>query len=106
MASYKEEAAVIFSKDDVEKLIAPYRCTLVGKFSHGRPSLEEIWKFFATLNLKDQVSIGLIDYRHVLLKCTTKTDFNRIWMQGIWQLGRFPMRVFRWTRDFHVHKEL
>ncbi|XP_027101284.2 uncharacterized protein [Coffea arabica] len=105
VTTYKGEAAVIFSKQDAEKLAAPYRWVLVGKFSHGRPSLEEIRKIFTSLNLKDQISVGLLDYRHVLLKCASEVDFNRIWMRGIWQLGKFPMRVFRWTRDFHGHKE-
>ncbi|XP_071926658.1 uncharacterized protein [Coffea arabica] len=102
---YKGEAAVIFSRTDAEKLAAPFRWTLVGKFSHGRPSLEDIRKFFALLNLKDHISIGLMDYRHVLIKCSAEVDFNRIWTRGIWQLDKFPMRVFRWTREFHVLRE-
>ncbi|XP_027156068.1 uncharacterized protein LOC113766259 [Coffea eugenioides] len=100
---YKGEAAVIFSKAEVDKLATPFRWALVGKFSHGRPSLEGIRKFFSTLNLKDQVSVGLLDYRHVLLKCSAEQDFNL--GCGMWQLGKYPMRVFRWTRDFHVKKE-
>ncbi|CDP20930.1 unnamed protein product [Coffea canephora] len=102
---YKGEAAVVFSKADADKLAAPFQWALVGKFSHGRPSLEDIRKFFASLNLKDHVSIGLMDYRHVLIKCMAEADFNRIWMRGIWQLGKYPMRVFRWTREFHVLRE-
>ena len=100
---YKGEAAVVFSKADADRLAAPFRWALVGKFSHGRPALEDIRKFFAALNLRDHVSVGLMDYRHVLIKCATEADFNRIWTIGVWQLGKFPMRVFRWTRDFHVH---
>ncbi|XP_071929043.1 uncharacterized protein [Coffea arabica] len=102
---YKGEAAVIFSRADVEKLAVPFRWALVGKFSHGRPSLEDIRKFFASLNLKDHISIGLMDYRHVLIKCSVEVDFNRIRTRGIWQLGNYPMRVFRWTREFHVQRE-
>lgn len=41
----------------------------------------------------------------MLLRCTAESDFTKIWTRGIWQLGKFPMRVFRWTRDFHVPKE-
>ena len=103
--SYKGEAAVIFSRADAEKLAAPFRWALVGKFSHGRPSLEDIRKFFASLNLKDHISIGLMDYRNVLIKCSAEEDFNRIWTRGVWHLSKYPMRVFRWTRDFHVHIE-
>ncbi|XP_027118705.1 uncharacterized protein [Coffea arabica] len=105
VTSYKGEAAVIFSREDADRLASPFRWALVGKFSHGRPSLEDIRKFLATLNLRDHVSVRLLDYRHVLIKCSAEVDFNRLWTRGIWQLGRFPMRVFRWTRDFHVQKE-
>ena len=102
---YKEEATVVFSKEEADKLAAPFRRALVDKFSHGRPSLEAVRKFFSTLNPKDHISIGLLDYRHVLLKCSAEADFNCIWTRGLWQLGKFPMRVFRWTRDFYVHRE-
>ena len=68
--------------------------------------IKEIRKFFAALNLRDHVSICLMDYKHVLLKCSAEVDFNRIWTRGVWQLGKFSMRVFHWTRDFHVHKKL
>ncbi|XP_071923206.1 uncharacterized protein [Coffea arabica] len=105
VTSHKGEAAVIFSKEEADKLAVPFRWALVGKFSHGRPSLESVRKFFSTLNLKDTISIGLLDYRHILLKCSAEADFNRIWTRGVWHLGKFPMRVFRWTRDFHVHRE-
>ena len=42
----KGEVAVVFSKEDANKLAAPFRLALVGKFSHDRPNLEEIQKFF------------------------------------------------------------
>ncbi|XP_027060814.2 uncharacterized protein [Coffea arabica] len=105
VTTYKGEAAVIFSKEDADRLAAPFRWTLVGKFSHGRPTLEDIRKFLASLNLRDHVTVGLMDYRHVLIRCKAESDFTRLWTRGIWHLGRYPMRVFRWTRDFHVHKE-
>ena len=100
VTSYKGEA-----REDADRLATPFRWALVGKFLHGRPSLEDIRKFFASLNLRDHVSVGLMDYHHMLIKCLAEVDFNRLWTRGIWQLGRFPMRVFRWTREFHVRKE-
>ncbi|XP_071933183.1 uncharacterized protein [Coffea arabica] len=105
ITTFKGEAAVVFSKEEADKLAAPFHWTLVGKFSHGRPSLEAMRKFFSSLNLKDHVSIGLLDYRHVLLRCAAEADFNRIWTRGLWHLGKHPTRVFKWTRDFHGHRE-
>ena len=78
ITKYKGEAAIVFFKAEVDKLATLFRWALVGKFSHGHPSLEGIHKFFSSLNLKDHVSIGLLDYRHVLLKCSAEQDFNRI----------------------------
>ena len=76
VSSYKGEAAVIFTKEDAEELAAPFRLALVGKFSRGRPVLEDIRKFLATHNLQDHVSVGLLDYWYVLIKCTAEDDFN------------------------------
>ena len=39
---YKGEATVVFSKAEADKLAAPLRLVLVGKFSHNRSALEEI----------------------------------------------------------------
>ena len=52
MSRYKGEAAVVFSKEEADKLAAPFCLTLVGKFSHGRLMLEEIRIFFS----KDKVN--------------------------------------------------
>ena len=49
------------------KLAIPYKFTLVGKFSHSRPKLDEIRRFFTTLDLKNTVTIRYLDARHVLL---------------------------------------
>nr|XP_027075879.1 uncharacterized protein LOC113699724 [Coffea arabica] len=105
VSTYRGEATVIFSREDAEKLASSFHLALVSKFSHGRPVLEDIRKFFSTLNFQDHVFVGLLDYRHVLIKCTAEADFNRLWTRDIWHLGKHAMRVFRWTRDFHVHRE-
>lgn len=55
---------------------APFRLALAGKFSHGRPPLEDIRKIFFALDLKDSISIGLMDYGHILIKVKAEADFN------------------------------
>ena len=60
----------MFSKAGADKVAAPFCLAIVGKFSHGRPPLEEIRKVFG-----DQVMVGLLDYRHVLLRCALEADF-------------------------------
>ena len=58
---------MVFNAADIAAVASPFRFTLVGKFSKGRPLLPELRKFFSMLDLKDSVSVGLLDARHVLL---------------------------------------
>lgn len=73
-------------------MAASFKFALVGKFSNDRPKLEEIRKFFATLNLKNEVMVGHLDARHVLMKCNSEADFLRLWTRGIWYIGKLPIR--------------
>ena len=52
---------VFFSPEDINRLASPFRMALVGKFSRGRPKLEEIRKFIHFLDLKDACSVGHMD---------------------------------------------
>lgn len=45
-----------------------------------------------------------MDAHHVLLHFVNEVDFLRVWARGIWQIGNFPMRVFPWTLEYHVHR--
>ena len=54
-AAPKDEPAIFFMRYDVNKLAVPYKFSIVGKFSHGRPKLEEIHRFF---------DLGLEEYGH------------------------------------------
>lgn len=105
LSTHKGEAAIFFSLDDINKLASPFRLALVGKFSRGHLKLEKIRKFIYSLDLKNTCSVGHMDARHVLIHFASETDFHRLWTRGIWYVGNFPMRVFKWTLSFHVTKE-
>ena len=77
----------------------------MGKFSHGHPKIEEVRRFFLSLGLKQNVSVGLLDSRHVLIRFLEEQDFHRVWSRGLWHIGKFPMRTFRWSPNFHVGRE-
>nr|XP_027082281.1 uncharacterized protein LOC113704592 [Coffea arabica] len=104
-ATHKGEPALIFPQAAVEALASPYRFALVGKFFRGRPKLEEVRKFFASLDLRENPSVGLLDARHVLIQLHNEADFHRVWFRRTWYVYSFPMRVFKWTMDFHVDRE-
>ena len=96
---------MVFKADDIVATAIPFRYTLVGKFSRGRPLLPNLCKFFSTLDLRDTVSVGLLDARHVLLRFHGEADFLRVWSRSLWYVYGRPMRVFKWTSKFHVDRE-
>ena len=99
------EPAVVFSPLDISKFAASFQLSLVGKFSKGRPPMEDIRRFFKALDLKDEFSVGLLDHRHVLIRLASEKDFRRLWGRNVWYVFGCPMRVFKWTSSFHVDKE-
>ncbi|XP_071939955.1 uncharacterized protein [Coffea arabica] len=104
-ATYKGEPALIFPQAAVEALASPFRFALIGKFSRGRPKLEEVRKFIASLDLPENPVVGLLDVRHMLIQLNKEADFHHVWFRRIWYVSSFPMRVFKWTTDFHVDRE-
>ncbi|XP_027069890.2 uncharacterized protein [Coffea arabica] len=104
-ATHKGEPALIFPQAAVEALASPFRFALIGKFSRRRPKLEEVRKFIASLDLRENPVVGLLDVRHVLIQLNNEADFHRVWFRRIWYVSSFPMRVFKWTTDFHVDRE-
>ncbi|XP_071928129.1 uncharacterized protein [Coffea arabica] len=77
----------------------------VEKFTRNRPRIEDIRKFFLSLDLKDSFSVGLLDSRHVLIRLHTEEDFLRVWTRAVWYVAGNTMRVVKWTPAFLVDKE-
>lgn len=84
ITSFRGEPAVNFSQDDINKLAASFNFALVGKFTHGRPSMEILRKAFASIDFLDSYFLGLLDHRHILIKFTKEEDFHRCWLRGLW----------------------
>lgn len=99
-STFKGGPIIFFSKEDIQLLARPFKHSLVGKFSHGRPSMEIIQKVFQTFSLKSDFHFGLIDHKHILIRLESEEDFSRIWMRESWHIGKFPIRLFKWSTDF------
>ena len=104
-STHRGEPALIFSQEVIHKLSDPFRYALVGKFARGRPSLELVRKFFVTLDLKQPVSVGLLDPRHILIRVADERDYHRLWLRAVWYVQGRPMKLFKWTPSFHVDRE-
>lgn len=78
--------------DQMEKttLAAPFKLTLVGKFSHWKPSIEVLLKEFHTVSFKGSFSVGWLDPRHVLVHFDLEEDYMRVFMKGMWNFKAIP----------------
>lgn len=63
--TFKGRPAIFFSNDNIQKLSAPFRFALVGKFSHGRPPMNEIRLSIESIGLKGSLTTGRIDAKHI-----------------------------------------
>ncbi|XP_027174247.1 uncharacterized protein LOC113773842 [Coffea eugenioides] len=91
--------------EDIERIAVPFQYALVGKFSRGRPNMDDLRKFFHALDLTAEFSLGLLDRRHILIRLANEADYYRVWSRGVWSINKAPMRVFKWSIDFHVDRE-
>lgn len=72
-----EDLTKNFEDSHINQLISPYGWTLIGKFSQGfnksdpkqgRPSVEDLQKYFLSLDFRSDFNVGLLDNRHLLIK--------------------------------------
>ncbi|KAL0449147.1 UNVERIFIED_CONTAM: hypothetical protein Slati_1471100 [Sesamum latifolium] len=98
---YRGGRAINFSMAETEQLAEHLKFSLVGKFSHGYPSMQTIRSYFSRLGLRGAYSIGVINIKHVLIKLHNEEDLSRIWLKQILFIEGFPMRIFKWTPDFN-----
>lgn len=99
-SKYKGEPSIKRSAALINSLSQPFKYALIGKFSHGRPSMEATRQSFQTFGLKAAFSLGHLDVKHILIRVNHEADFQRLWIKDQSYLGRFPMRVFKWSPDF------
>ncbi|KAI5677247.1 hypothetical protein M9H77_08197 [Catharanthus roseus] len=104
-SQFKGESAVFFDKKEINSLAEPFNLSLIGKFSHGRPSLDNLRWEFHTFGFKGSFTIGWLDSRHVLIRFDLEEDYIRLWLKGSWSLQGYLMRVFKWSVDFQLSAE-
>ncbi|GAV80677.1 DDE_4 domain-containing protein, partial [Cephalotus follicularis] len=98
LSMFRGEPSIFFSQNEISSLALPFKHALVGKFSHGRPPMEEIQKVFLTLDC-----IGAIDGVHVPA-CVSPADSipfigrKRIPTQNVMATCGFDMQfTFCWA---------
>ncbi|KAL2512765.1 Uncharacterized protein Adt_18365 [Abeliophyllum distichum] len=102
---HRGEPALTITADEEASLAEPFKFTLVGKFSHRKPSMVEVRNSFQKFGLTGDFKIGLIDFKHILIHLTHEDDYSRLFLKPLWFIMGCPMRVLKWTCDFHPDAE-
>ncbi|KAL2481397.1 Uncharacterized protein Adt_34363 [Abeliophyllum distichum] len=99
------EPALTITADEEASLAEPFKFTLVGKFSHRKPNMVEVRNSFQKFGFTGEFKIGLIDFKHILIHLTHEDDYSRLFLKPLWFIMGCPMRVLKWTYDFHPDAE-
>ncbi|KAL2454648.1 Uncharacterized protein Adt_47852 [Abeliophyllum distichum] len=102
---HRGEPALTITADEEASLVEPFKFTLVGKFSHRKPSMVEVRNSFQKFGFTGDFKIGLIDFKHILIHLTHEDDYSRLFLKPLWFIMGCPMRVLKWTCDFHPDAE-
>ncbi|KAL2526355.1 Uncharacterized protein Adt_11409 [Abeliophyllum distichum] len=102
---HRGEPALTITADEEASLAEPFKFTLVGKFSHRKPRMVEVRNSFQKFGFIGEFKIGLIDYKHILIHLTHEDDYSRLFLKPLWFIMGCPMRVLKWTCDFHPDAE-
>lgn len=114
LGTHRGSPAIYYNRQQLARYSDPYHQTLVAKFSKGynkqnpdlgRPPLEKLQEYFAALDLQGEFQLGLLDNRHVLIRCNLQEDFLRLYSRSVWYVRGIPMRIFKWSPGFHVERE-
>ncbi|KAL2453409.1 Uncharacterized protein Adt_49091 [Abeliophyllum distichum] len=102
---HRGEPALIITADEEASLAEPFKFTLVVKFFHRKPSMVEVRNSLQKFGFTGDFKIGLIDFKHILIHLTHEDDYSRLFMKPLWFIMGCPMRVLKWTCDFHPDAE-
>ncbi|OIT22387.1 hypothetical protein A4A49_35610 [Nicotiana attenuata] len=99
--------AVFFSAEDYfVNLAEDCKWTIVGKFTKGRPNMEEMRKLFISqFHLKGPVKIAYKDHKCVYIDFNNEVDYNHIYLKPYLVLGGHHMKILKWTADFKPEVE-
>ncbi|XP_071933805.1 uncharacterized protein [Coffea arabica] len=105
LGSHRGEPALIISRQELTALAVPFRNALIGRFALRRPPMESIRKFFVSLGLKGEVSVGLLDAKHVLIRPSLEEDYSRLFIRRMWFFQNSPMAISKWSMDFKADQD-
>ncbi|CAI9094893.1 OLC1v1030723C1 [Oldenlandia corymbosa var. corymbosa] len=94
-----------YESDEYDQLVAPHQLSLIGKFSYGRPKVEEVHKEFKKLGFHGGYTLDLMNPRHVLIRFEREEDYQRCWIKTFWNIAGFSMRILKWRPGFKFEED-
>lgn len=104
ISSFEGEPFLQFWAIEVQAMAAPFKLSLVGKFSYNRPPMEIIHNFFASLKLKGKSQVSFLNNQYILMNFDFEEDYSRLWVRQSWYNGS-TIRIFQWTTDFRCSQK-
>ncbi|KZV31111.1 hypothetical protein F511_14992 [Dorcoceras hygrometricum] len=102
---YKNVPSIQFTTDEVLEMEQAHPFALIGKFSGGWPSRENITRAFGELELAGPYSIRFLRPGFLFLEFKLEEDMARIWSKGRWFICGHLLRILKWTPFFDYAKE-
>ncbi|KAL2455436.1 Uncharacterized protein Adt_47277 [Abeliophyllum distichum] len=102
---HRGKPVLVISSDEEASLAKPFKFTLAGKFSHRKPKMVEVRNSFQKFGFCGEFKLGLIYYKHILIHLTHEDDYGHFFLKPLWFIMGCPMRILKWTCDFHPEAE-
>ncbi|OIT27626.1 hypothetical protein A4A49_25768 [Nicotiana attenuata] len=98
---------VIFTKEEEDMLAQTCKWTIIGKFSHIRPSIDSIRSEFAKIiKSKGSIKIGAYDLHHVFIDFDNIEDHRNVLSRNYINLGGDKiMKIGKWSTKFKPEVE-
>ncbi|KAL0906649.1 hypothetical protein M5K25_025161 [Dendrobium thyrsiflorum] len=105
ITSHRGMPSLWISEGEILAHAAPFEFALVGKFPARRPSLEAIHNFFFYLKLMGEVSVTILNMRHILIKLVNDLDYCMVFAYRSYFVNNCYMKLFKWSPMFDVEVE-
>lgn len=92
-SSHHGEPALNLPQSIVDRLSSSFCLALVGKFSHGHPTMDRSRQAFTKLDLKGNFIFGHLDPKHILIPLKHEGHFHHLCLKELLYLDGFPMRI-------------
>ncbi|PKA49888.1 hypothetical protein AXF42_Ash004430 [Apostasia shenzhenica] len=91
----------IFSEKEIANMSTNFGWIGVSKFPIKRPTMDDVRLFFISLGFAGAFQVGRYDQKHILIRFTLESDFNRVRRKGTYYIeNNIPIKIWKWEPCF------